>query len=134
MYQAVLDKYSVPPAPEVKPELVQAAPEKPGFDTSRDAWKQYPSVVILSHFLRENKHAGVRLVLLQGRPTLRFTPSIGPDTSPERRDIIDQALELLLAALPDIEHLVSTGQHIIPQHPGYGGLKTSTGPSQRQKT
>lgn len=144
MYQAVLDKYAAPPLPEIVSDCSVEAEiemENPGpcpdqqdqaFDTSMDAWKLFPSVVVLSHFLRESKEYGVRLVLLDGRPTLHFTPGISVSTSPERLDIINQAFDLLLNALPDLEYLVQSGQHIIPHHPGYAPA-TFTGPSGQRK-
>jgi len=140
MYQAVINKYAAPPAPEVDPDpVIDPEPDQfiqtkqSQFDTSMDAWKQFPAVVALSAFLRENNDMGIRLVLLDGRPTLHFNPGIYKTTSPERMDVIGQAFDLLLGALPDLEHLVTTGQHIIPNHPGYAVPSAIAGPSRRRK-
>jgi len=131
MYQAILDKYAAPKPAEKpieypeevapQPAFIPPVETTPVFDTSKDAWKQYPAVVLLSFFLRENREMGIRLVLLDGRPTLHFCPGLDADTSSERMGVVGEAFGLLLDALCDLEYLIQTGKHVIPAHPGFAG-------------
>src|SRR6056297_1132914 len=137
MYQALFDKYARPPQPievsgsahlqpvpepEPKPASEPLQPEAvKTFDTARDAWKQFPKVVLLSEYLRENRDMGIRLVLLDGRPTLHFSPGLDEATSPERLAVMGQAFDLLFDALADLEYLIGIGQHVVPNHPGFCG-------------
>lgn len=123
MHQALFDKYGRPPQPIGKQEEENSysAPQEDEPEAEKGVWSQFPAVVALSNFLKENREMGIRLVLLDGRPTLHFCPGLDASTSSGRMAVVSQVFGLLSEALPDLEYLIDSGFHVMPEHPGFGG-------------
>lgn len=85
---------------------------------SRYSWKDCPSIVTLSGYLRENKQHGFSIVLLDGAPAIHCQPGVTP-AEKERWDVLNRAWDLLRAADQDLMHCITNNMIKIPGHPGW---------------
>ncbi|MBW2598592.1 MAG: hypothetical protein JRC60_00465 [Deltaproteobacteria bacterium] len=77
-------------------------------DAPLKQWKDSMDVCRLSEFLKIHKDQGFNLIDIAGKPSLHFKPGLQPEQK-ERWQLANQALDLLQAALPDLQNLISRG-------------------------
>jgi hypothetical protein len=80
-------------------------------------WKDSAPVVRLSEYLKENPDQGIRLILSDGQPALRFEPGLTKvitEKDKDRWQVATNCIELLFDALADLKQLISTGRIKLP--------------------
>jgi hypothetical protein len=81
-------------------------------------WKESPTVIRLSEYLKIKSNCGIKLCQNDGAPCLVFQPGLKPtDRGSERWTIADNAVGLLIDAADDLKELISNGKLSLPKNP-----------------
>ena len=106
-------------APEERAEVPLEAytPSRP-LEAVSNPWEEFPSVVALSQYLKDNKHHGIELLRQDGQAVLHFNPPRDVSDT-ERTAAATKAVELYCHAFGDLEFLINHGLLPLRPHPGY---------------
>jgi hypothetical protein len=85
---------------------------------TRYSWRDVPTVVTLSDYLKENKQHGVSVVLMDKSPAIHCDPGVTP-ADKDRWAVLEKALALFRTAEPDMQHLLNNRMIKLPGHPGW---------------
>lgn len=112
MIQGLLKKYSNAveerEVETVREESGSADPAAEPFDSGLgplNGWKDSASVSRLSIYLKRHREHGIRLVLRNGHPALKFEPGLNPKDE-ERWKIAEASVQLLDDAFEDLRELI----------------------------
>lgn len=106
-------------APDERTEVPLEAytPSRP-LEAVTQPWEEFPDVVALSQYLKDNRHHGIELLRQDGQAVLHFNPPLDLSDT-ERTAATSRALELYCQAYGDLEFLLHHGLLPLRPHPGY---------------